>query len=87
MCLAVPARVIECHGDDATVDLQGNRLCVSRVLTPTAAAGDWVLVHAGFAITTLDEADALETWDYLREAGAAGTAAALVDAGLEEAPP
>lgn len=68
MCLAVPAKVIECHGEDATVDMQGNRLRISRVLTPGAGAGDWVLVHAGFAITTLEEKDALETWSYLREA-------------------
>ncbi len=68
MCLAVPGQVIECHGDDATVDLDENRLRICRVLTPQAAVGDWVLVHAGFAVTTLREQDALETWSYLREA-------------------
>ena len=68
MCLAVPGQVIECVGDEAVVDLQGNRLRVSRVLTPDAGPGDWVLIHAGFAITQLDEADARETWDYLRQA-------------------
>ncbi len=68
MCLAVPAKIIECDGDEAVVDLQGNTLKVSRILTPEAGQGDWVLVHAGFAITQLDEEEAKETWDYLRQA-------------------
>lgn len=67
MCLAVPAKVVECRGDEAIVDLQGNTLCVSKILTPEAGVGDWVLVHAGFAISQLDEAEARETWDYLRQ--------------------
>ena len=67
MCLAVPGKVIECRGDEAVVDLQGSTLRVSRVLTPEADVGSWVLVHAGFAIAQLDEREALETWDYLRQ--------------------
>ena len=81
MCLAVPAQVVECNGDEAVIDLQGSTLKVSKLLTPDVKRGDWVLVHAGFAITQLDEAEARETWDYLRQAlgdeafdtGAAGT--------------
>lgn len=69
MCLAVPGKLVECDGDSAIVDLQGNRLAISKVLTPTARPGQWVLVHAGFAISEIDERDALDTWDYLREAG------------------
>ena len=68
MCLAVPAQVVDCSGDEATVDLQGNTLRISKIMTPGVARGDWVLVHAGFAIAQLDEADARETWDYLRQA-------------------
>ena len=75
MCLAVPGKVIECAGDDALVDFQGNRLKVSRVLTPEAQAGDWVLVHAGFAISTIEERDALETWSYLEQCQAYDDAA------------
>ncbi len=71
MCLAVPGRVVECRGDDAVVDFQGSTLTVSKVLTPEIAPCDWVLVHAGFAITQMDEADARETWDYLRQMDAA----------------
>jgi len=73
MCLAVPGKIIECDDAEALVDLQGNRLRISKVLTPEAGVGQWVLVHAGFAITLLDERDALETWDYLRAAYAANS--------------
>jgi len=68
MCLAVPGQIIECSGEDAVVDLQGNRMRISTILTPDILVGNWVLVHAGFAITQIDETDALETWDYLRGA-------------------
>ncbi len=68
MCLAVPGKIIARHGDEAVVDLQGNRLKISTALTPEAEVGSWVLVHAGFAITQLSADEARETWDYLREA-------------------
>jgi len=79
MCLAVPGRIIEVRapdGDSATgpigtVDFQGSRLDVGLVFTPEARVGDWVLVHAGFALHLLDEAEARETWQYLEEAGLA----------------
>jgi hydrogenase expression/formation protein HypC len=67
MCLAVPGRVIARDGDEAVVDLQGNQLRVSTVLTPEADVGSWVLIHAGFALTQLDEREARQTWDYLRQ--------------------
>lgn len=66
MCLAVPGKLIECSEGAGVVDLQGNRLRITTVLTPDAVAGDWVLVHAGFAITQIDEQEALTTWDYLK---------------------
>ena len=68
MCLAVPAKIIQRDGDEAVVDLQGNTLRISTALTPDVTLGDWVLIHAGFSITQLDEAEAKETWDYLRQA-------------------
>jgi hydrogenase expression/formation protein HypC len=67
MCLAVPARVLECTGCEARVELQGSRLRISVALTPDVRPGDWVLVHAGFAISQLDESEALQTWDYLSQ--------------------
>ena len=67
MCLAVPGKIIEQQDNEATVDLQGNRLKVSTLLTPDVSTGDWVLIHAGFAIAQLDEDEARETWDYLKQ--------------------
>ena len=74
MCLAVPGQIIEVRGTDAKVDFQGSRREVSLVMTPEAAVGDWVLVHAGFAINTIGEAEARETWSYLTAIAAAGEA-------------
>lgn len=85
MCLAVPGKVLECSGDQAVVDLQGNRLRISTALTPGARRGDWLLIHAGFAITRIDERDAMETWDYLRQAFE-GDAEAAQELGLAPEP-
>ena len=74
MCLAVPGRIVEAPqgnakghpGAVATVDFQGTRAEVSLVLTPEARVGEWVLVHAGFALQVLDETEAMTTWRYLQ---------------------
>jgi hydrogenase expression/formation protein HypC len=59
----VPARLIELHeGGGGRVDLAGSELPVSCVLLPEAQVGDWLLVHAGFALRRLSEADAAEIW-------------------------
>ena len=76
MCLAVPGKIVAVRDADTpfpsgTVDFQGSRADVSLALVPDAVEGDWVLVHAGFAISLLDEAAARETWQYLAEAGLA----------------
>ncbi len=74
MCLAVPGKIIEVREGDGpvsrvgTVDFQGTRVEVGLSFTPEACVGDWVLVHAGFALNVLDEAEAAETWKYLHEA-------------------
>ena len=81
MCLAVPGRILECGKDDALVDFQGNRMRISKVLTPEAHSGDWVLVHAGFAISTLDESEALKTWGYLRQCYGEGFRARMKEEG------
>ena len=76
MCLAVPGRIIEVTRragfEEALVDFQGTRGRVGLALVPEAGPGDWVLVHAGFAIAPLEREAALETWEYLRESGMAG---------------
>ena len=74
MCIAIPGKIIkvtQVDGDPivarvGTVDMQGSRFETSLALTPEAIEGDWVLVHAGFALAVLDEAEARETWDLLR---------------------
>jgi hydrogenase expression/formation protein HypC len=65
MCLAIPVRVEKISGTRATVALDGYRTEVGLALVPEVKEGDWVLVHAGYAITVLDEAEARETYDLL----------------------
>jgi len=67
MCLAIPARIENIEGTRATVNLSGNRSDVLVTLVPQAKVGQWVLVHAGFAITLLNEKEAKETYDLLRQ--------------------
>ena len=61
MCLAVPTRVLCVEGQQAEVELSGVRRRVSVALTPEVRVGDYVLIHAGFAINVLDEQEAQET--------------------------
>ena len=69
MCLAIPGQIVQVTGGDkATVDMHGNRFSISLALTPEAHVGDWVLVHAGFAITKITPEDARETWELLDSA-------------------
>jgi len=67
MCLAIPARIVELDGDKAIVDAMGNRWRAKTTLLPEAKPGDLVLVHAGFAISLVDEQEAKETWRLLAE--------------------
>ena len=57
MCLAVPARIVECSGDLAVVDIGGMRRSVSVALIENPRVGDCVLLHAGFAIQKWSDAD------------------------------
>ena len=61
MCLAVPMQVINVNGSKGVVSSGGIETEISLDLTPEAVAGDYVIVHAGFAIQRLDEEDARET--------------------------
>ena len=68
MCLAVPLRVIQIENQVATVDLHGAKQEVSLLILPEEVRiGEYVLVHAGFAIQKLDEEAAMETLSLLRE--------------------
>lgn len=76
MCLAVPGKIIEVKKIDDTptgllgiVDFQGSQIEVSLAMVPDSVQGDFVLVHAGYALEILDEEEAIKTWDYLEQAG------------------
>jgi len=67
MCLAVPMRLVERRGAIGVADLDGVRREVSLALEPDARPGDYVLIHAGYAIGVVDEAEAAATLAMLRE--------------------
>ena len=78
MCLAVPAKIISIQDALAKVELSGVTKDVSLMLLPEAQVGDYVLVHAGFAMQTVDEKEAEETYALLDEMnGAPRTVEAL----------
>ena len=68
MCLAIPAKVTEMKDNHlATVDILGVTRDISLDLTPQANVGDFVLVHAGFAIEVVDPDYAQETIDLIKQ--------------------
>lgn len=74
MCLAIPAKIIRIEDNMATIDVAGVIRKASLMLLENVCIGDYVIVHAGFAIQRIDEAAALESIDLLREAAAAAVA-------------
>jgi hydrogenase expression/formation protein HypC len=68
MCLAIPSKIIEIEDSMATIDVDGVRRRASLMLLEDAVVGDYVIVHAGFAIQKLDEAAAMASLKLLREA-------------------
>lgn len=67
MCLAIPALVKSIDGHQAEVEVGGVGRKVSIWLTPEVKVGDYVLVHTGYAINVIDEAEARETLKLLAE--------------------
>jgi len=67
MCLAIPAKVQSINGFEADVEIGGVGRTISIMLTPDARVGDYVYVHTGYAISVVDEEDALESLRLLRE--------------------
>ena len=67
MCLAVPAKVKEIHDAVGKVDISGVTRDISLMLLPETQVGDYVLVHAGFAMQKVDEKEAEETYALLNE--------------------
>ncbi len=67
MCLAIPALIKSIAGQEAEAEIGGISRRISLVLTPEAQVGDYVLLHAGYAISTIDQAAAGETLKIFRE--------------------
>ena len=76
MCLGIPAKVIEINeSKQGRVDYLGTRIKTNFSLLEDIQLGDWVIIHAGFAISVLNEEEAQETLSILREMAAAQEAA------------
>jgi hydrogenase expression/formation protein HypC len=74
MCLAIPGRITSVTGGDALsrtgkVDFGGVQKEVNLACVPEAKVGDYVMVHVGFAISRVEESEANEVFDYLRQMG------------------
>jgi hydrogenase expression/formation protein HypC len=72
MCLAVPGKIISISGDEqitkiAKVDFAGIRKDISVAFVPEANVGDYVIVHVGFALSVINEKEAQEVFEYLKE--------------------
>jgi hydrogenase expression/formation protein HypC len=67
MCLAIPARIVKLEDDRAIVDAMGNQFHARTTLLPNVKLGDLVLIHAGFAISMIDEDEARKTWQLIEE--------------------
>jgi hydrogenase expression/formation protein HypC len=68
MCLAVPAKIVRLEETgQGTVSYMGSEVRANFSLVPQAKKGDWVIIHAGFAISIVDEEEARETLKLFRE--------------------
>jgi hydrogenase expression/formation protein HypC len=72
MCLAIPGKITSISGEDplmrtGKVDFGGILKEVSLAYVPEAQIGDYVIVHVGFALSRVDEAEAQQVFEYLRE--------------------
>ncbi len=74
MCLAVPGRILSIDASDPVlrsgrVDFAGIVKHINLAYVPEAKIGDYVLVHVGFALSVVDEAEARQTFEYLQQMG------------------
>ena len=68
MCLGIPAKVIQIDDSkEGKVDYLGTKVRTSFALLEDVKVGDWVIIHAGFAISKLEEEEAQETLTLLKE--------------------
>lgn len=68
MCLAIPSKIVKIEDNVATIDVDGVQREASLLLLEDPKVGDYVIVHAGFAINKINEEDAQESLKLLREA-------------------
>ena len=68
MCLAIPSKIVEIDNNMAMLDVDGVKRKASLLLLEDPKIGEYVIVHAGFAIHKIDESAAMETLKLLREA-------------------
>jgi hydrogenase expression/formation protein HypC len=61
MCLAIPMKIVKMNGNEAIAEVGGVEYRANLMILPDVKIGDYIIVHAGFAIEKLDEAAALET--------------------------
>ena len=74
MCLGIPGRIVRIEDAArklAVADVAGVQRTVNLACTPGAGVGDWVLIHVGFAMARLDEREAAQTLEILKELGEA----------------
>jgi len=70
MCLAIPSKIVEIKDGMGTIDVDGVQRKCSLMLLEDAQIGDYVIVHAGFALHKIDETAAMESLKLLKEAAA-----------------
>lgn len=70
MCLAVPMKLVEINGDSGVAELWEVRRDVDLSLVTPIEIGDYVLIHAGFALSKINEKEALKTIEYFEEISA-----------------
>ncbi len=89
MCLAVPGKIVSISGDEpllrtGKVNFGGIIKDVNFAYVPEAKVGDYVVVHVGFALNVVDEAEASLVFDYLREMGELAELEERATAGRDE---
>jgi hydrogenase expression/formation protein HypC len=72
MCLAIPSKIVKIEDNIGIIDVEGVQKEVSLLLIEDPRIGDYVIVHAGFAIQKIDEAEANESLKILREMASLG---------------
>jgi hydrogenase expression/formation protein HypC len=70
MCLAIPSKIVDIKDGMGTIDVDGVQRTCSLLLVEDAVVGDYVIVHAGFALRKIDEEAAMETLRFLKDAAA-----------------